>query len=239
MNNIIVQDACETYAKSLGTDGKVYFLGLTSATDIDQTIKQTELKGGIGNGTIAMIQSDKAIKFKVTTAVHSDSFYEMQSGTVAANGTYTVQKTDTDVLTGGSLTITGTPVGTTAIVIDAHGKQFAGTIAVKEVTITGGVEGAKYTILYGESVTGDVLDLRTDKFPNNYYTELHTIAYDADSNAVVADIYWVFDKALPDGALSAKLAAGTNATDEINFTAQLPANTKSYGKYIVVPRVVA
>jgi hypothetical protein len=236
MNNIIMQDVCETYAKSLGTDGKVYFLGLTSATDIDQTVKQTEIKGGIGNGVIAMIQSEKSIKFKVSTAIHSDSTYEMQSGTVATSGTYTVQKTDTDILTGGSLTITGTPTGSTAIVIDAKGKQFSGTVALKEVTITGGVEGNRYTILYSEAVTGDILDLRSDKFPNNYYVELHTIAYDADTNAVVADVYWTFNKALPDGSLSAKLTAGTNATDDINFTAQLLANSKSYGKYIVVPR---
>jgi hypothetical protein len=237
MRDIIIQDVAECFAKN--TDDKAYFFGLTSSNDITQTIAQNPIKGGIGNGIISLIQSEKEIKFTVVNAIHNDDIYAIQSGTEFTSGSYTVQKTEKCELATGKLTLTGTPVGTSAIVIDPEGTQTTGTIETKAITITGGTDGDEYTVIYGESVTGQILDLKSDAFPKNHYVEMHTIGYDPESNAVVCDIYWVFDKALPDGGLKASLKAGTNATDEITFTAQLSKGSKSYGKYIVIPREAA
>lgn len=85
-----------------------------------------------------------------------------------------------------------------------------------------------------KNVTGNVLDFKADSFPKNHHVQLRTIVYDPDTNVVVADMYFIFDKALPDGALNEAFQAG-NKTAEINFSAMVDKDG-NYGKCIVVPR---
>lgn len=85
-----------------------------------------------------------------------------------------------------------------------------------------------------KTVTADVLDIKSDSFPRNHTVQLRSIVYDPDTNQVVADIFFTFDRALPDGALAETFEAG-NKTSEISFMAQVDADG-NYGKIIVVPR---
>lgn len=236
MNNIIVQDVLEVFAT---TDTKAYFIGLTSANTVTQTVQNNVIRAGIGNGIISQIMSDKEIKFQVTTGVHSDDIMAMQSGTDFSEGTITINATETCTLASGKLTIEGTPKGTTATVFDKYGKSQSGTIATKSITITGGEEGDIYTVVYESDVTGEILDLRSDAYPVAHATQLKTVAYDLNTNKIVADIYYIFPKAQPDGGINAQYQAGQNMKDEITFTAQLATGSKSYGKYVVVPRTAA
>lgn len=87
-----------------------------------------------------------------------------------------------------------------------------------------------------EAVTGQVMDLNAENLPKNYKVQLRTIAYDPDTNNEVADVYWIFDKATPDGNLSEVFSAGENKVQEVNFLGQVPIGSNSYGKYVVVPR---
>lgn len=120
---------------------------------------------------------------------------------------------------------------------DIYEIQMGNTFAEGTATIQKVTESADGTFTATEEeVTGDILDLDADKLPKNYKVQLHGIAYDPETNVVVADIYWIFDKALPDGNLEETFEAGTNKTSEVNFTAQVPRGSSSYGKYVVVPR---
>ncbi len=83
-------------------------------------------------------------------------------------------------------------------------------------------------------VTGDVLDFKADSFPKNHEVQLKTIVYDPDTNRIVADMYFIFKRALPDGALSEAFEAG-NKTSDINFSAMADASG-NYGKVVIVPR---
>jgi hypothetical protein len=239
-NNVVIQDVLECYLKDLADPTKVYFIGLTTRNDITQQVAQELLRGGIGNGVVGVLQSNKEISFTVTTLLHNDDIFAIQSGaTFSANQTVTVQKNETVKCATGALTIEGTPVGSAVVVFDKNGKVIEGTFATGKVTITGGTDGDWYTVVYPESVTGDVLSLDSKKFPRNYYVELHTIAYDVDTNEVCADIFWQFNKCLPDGAMNASHEAGKQVGDEMKFNAQLIKGNSEYGKYVVVPRVVA
>lgn len=239
-NNLLVQDVCEVYLKDLSDTSKVYFFGLTSQAEITQQIQQDVIRGGIGNGVIGVMQSNKELTFKVTTLLHNEDVSAIQSGSAfGASTTFTVQKTESGVLTSGKITITGTPIGTNVLVYDGLGKKLEGTYATGDVTVTGGTEGESYTVVYSTSVTGEALSLDSKKFPKNYYVELHTIAYNPNSNEVVADLYYVFNKALPNGGLSQQFQAGQSVTDEVEFTCGLLTGSTEYGKYIVVPRIVA
>jgi hypothetical protein len=235
MDNILVQDVCEVYLKDL-SNSTPYFFGITTKNDITQKIKQDMLKGGIGNGIVGVVQSEKEITFKVSTLLHNDSLYEIQSGASFTSSTVTVQKNEVLKCVSGKLTMTGTPKGSAVVVFDSKGKVTTGTYATGVVTLTGGVEGDYYTVVYPNDSTGNVLTLDSKKFPKNYYVELHTIAYDVNTNQVVADIFWTFNKALPNGGLQAQYEAGKSNGDDIEFTAQLLAGNSEYGTYVVVPR---
>ena len=112
------------------------------------------------------------------------------------------------------------------------GQKFeeSSTITIQDIEV-----GQDGTVTATEStVTGDVLGFKADSFPKNHFVQLKTIVYDPDTNEVVADLYFIFDKALPDGALSEAFEA-SNKTSEINFMAQVDGDG-NYSKVIVVPR---
>jgi hypothetical protein len=239
MENLIYEDVCEVYIRDLVDPTNVFFLGLNSKNDITQKVTQTILKGGIGMKSVAVIQSDKAMDFTVATLTHSDIVWMMQSGSDILNGSYTVQKNEEIVCTGGTFTLTGTPVGTSCIVVDTQGVQSIGVIAEQVVTVTtpAPIEGNNYTLIYPSSVSGQMINFDSTLFPKSYYVEMHTICYTLDS-VVFGDTFYIFNKAVPDGALSGTFDGGKNTGDTMKFTALAPDNSNIMGSAIVVPRVV-
>lgn len=185
----IVHDTLEAY---LVGGEKAYFFGWTTDGNVTRSITQEEIKGGIYNKTIAVLQTNDGMNFSVTTAIHHEEIMEIQMGSEFEDKETTIQKVT---------------------------QERDGTFTATE-----------------ETVTGTVMDLKADKLPRNYKVQLRTIAYDPDTNEEVADIYWIFDKATPDGNLNEVFSAGTNKTQEISFIAQTPIGSDSYGQYVIVPR---
>lgn len=113
------------------------------------------------------------------------------------------------------------------------GQKFAESAGIEITDVELGDDGT--ITATPKTVTGDVLEFKADSFPKNHHVQLRTIVYDPDTNEVVADMYFIFDKALPDGALAEAFQAG-NKTSEISFSTMVD-NEGNYGKCIVVPRV--
>lgn len=242
MNNVMIQDVCEVFIADLDQAGKQYFFGLTTKNSVTQKIKSENLKGGIGNGIVGVVNSDKEIAVKVSTLLHNDSIFEIQSGAEFENGTMTIHQNEVLTCTlAGTLTLTGTPLGSSVVCYDKVGAVIAGAYATSKFTSTAPTDikvGDTFTVVYPASVTADILLLDSKKFPKNYAMELHTIAYDVDKNIVVADIYWTFNKVSSNGAINASYDAGKSNGDEIEFTALLLTGSTAYGSYVVVPRVI-
>lgn len=97
-------------------------------------------------------------------------------------------------------------------------------------------EDGSFVATASTMLTGDVLDFTASSLPKVVDAQLRTICYDKDTNEVVADLYYVFPKAQPDGNLNEDFSAGDNQTQEISFTA-LSDKDDSYGKVIIIPRV--
>ena len=186
----LIHDTLEAYL--VGDDDKAYFFGWTTDGSITRTITQEEIKGGIYNKTIAVMQTNDGMEFGVTMAIHHEELMEIQMGSDFKEGKVTVQE------------IT---------------QERDGSFTAEE-----------------KEVDAIVMDLNADTLPSNYKVQLRTIAYDPETHKEVADIYWVFDKATPDGNLNEVFNAGTNKTQEINFIAQTPLGSDSYGQYVIVPR---
>jgi len=239
MNNVVVHDVCEVIAIDEIND-KTYFIGLTSTNNVNQTVDSTPIRGGIGNKRVTTINNSKDINFEVTTTLHNDDIYALQSGGLFSDEAINVLRSETKqaVDNAGSVevTIDGTPVGEVTV-LDKNGKELTGSFTAGKVTITGGQAGQFYTVIYEEAQpTASVLDLNAEEFPKPHKVQLHTICYDPDTEKVVADLYWIFDKARPDGNLTAAYSAGENQQDTINFICETPIGSTSYGKYVVVPR---
>lgn len=250
LENIVINDTMEVYMKPIGSERDYYF-GITQKSDIAQKIKQEFLRGAIGNGIVATIQSDKEIDIKVTNLLHSDGVYEIQSGEeFLYNQTVKLHTTEEVPCIKGVLTISdeqySTPEGHHALIITPEGKKenvdiVSGKIDLgKEGSTIQPINGQLYKVVYTKEVGhANVLPIDAKKFPKYFYTELHTIAHDTIRNIVVADIYWVFDRTLPDGNINANYEAGKHNAQEINLKATTPLNGSEYGRYIVVPRMEA
>ena len=113
------------------------------------------------------------------------------------------------------------------------GEKFAESAEIEVQDVSIDASGVVTTT--PKTVTGDVLEFKADSFPKNHSVQLRTIVYDPDTNEVVADMYFIFDRALPDGALAEAFEAG-NKTSEINFTAMVDSEG-NYAKCVIVPRV--
>lgn len=236
---MLIHDVCEVIAIDEEND-KTYFFGLTATNGVNQTIDTTPINGGIGNKRIASINSNKNISIDVTTAIHDDNIYAIQSGGLFSDGAITVLRSETKQAEDDegtiSVEIDGTPLDTVTV-LDKNGKEVAGTFSTGTITITSGTAGQYYTVIYEEvQSTASLLDLNAEEFPKPHKLQLHTIGYDPDSEQIIADIYWIFSKAKADGNLNATYNAGENQQDSLKLNCEVPIGATSYGSYVVVPR---
>lgn len=238
-DNLIVKDTLEAYVID-DTNSATYFFGATEESNIKQTIDQQKLTAGIGNKVKALLQSSKQVEFSIKNLFHSDSFLAIQTGSTFTTASKDLMKkevkTAVDNLGSIEVIITGTPKDDEVTVLDKYNTSYTASYAAGTVTITGGVEGTSYTVVYLETTADvNVLDLNAEKYPTTKHVQLHGIAYDPDTNAILADIYYDFNEAVPDGNVDRNYAKGSNISDVINFSTQEDDNG-NYGEYYIVPR---
>lgn len=87
-----------------------------------------------------------------------------------------------------------------------------------------------------KEVKGNVIDLNFGMFPTAVELQLHTVAYDRNTNKIAADIYWKFLKAIPDANFEQSFNMDENNTQQVVFSAMKADGKDTYGQYIVVPR---
>lgn len=237
MDNVVIKDTMEVFLQDIATPTNVYFLGINSKATWVKKLSNTILRGGIGNLPKYILQTANEATYQVDPLFWGDSLIGILNGTSSASGTATVKVTEKLQVASGSVTVVGTPSGTTADVFDPLGKHYVGTIATKVVTITSPpADGTWVTVTYDSSVTGNITNLSADKFPVAHKIFAHTVAYDPSSQAIISDIYLNFYQATPDGSINAALEAGKESVLPILFQLTTPVNSNDFGQYIVVPR---
>lgn len=241
-SDILVFDVCECLMTDKVTKKK-YFFGLASKSDVTQKISQEFLRGGIGMKTIGVIQSDKVIEFSVETVLHNDSVYSIQGGSDFETRKVTVNKViDKEVLNENEIKLDDTDsmpkTGTTIIVQKEDNTELEGTYdEVKNVITATGLEVGEFArVIYETDEETEVLPLDSKKFPKNYEVELHTVAYDPETQVIVGDIYWKFNRCLPNGEINAGYEGAKSNGDSMKFTALVPKHRDEYGQYIYIKR---
>lgn len=233
-NAVLVPDVLLAFIK-LGTQR--WFLGCTEESSVSKTVDSEILTCGIGNKAVAKIFTGQNYSVTVRTLYHNDTFISLQSGSdFLTSQTANVPRTEVGVLASGVVTITGTPVDDKVWAQDALGKTYVATYATGDATVTGGVDGVMYTIIYDEEITNaDKVVFDATKFPKNVELQLYGIAQDPATNLPIVNIFYNFPIASPDGSLDLAYAKGTNTSTSITFEILANNQTNEYGEYIVEP----
>lgn len=244
MTKLLISDTADAVIKRK-SDGHVFATAETQLASISQTLGINEkVFGGIGNKPLAIFRGQKEVTSTLRNAFYDKEILAMTQGVnVQENGTATVYKredglTVTDNAGALEVTLTGTPVGTTAYVRNSAGETEEATIATNKVTIPTGhaAAGDIVSVTYQEDVQGEIVALDSEKFAEAHVIEYHTIAYDPSTNKVVKDIYIQLDHVIPSGDFELSFENGTAIAPEISFEALAAPNTTEIGRVIEVAR---
>ena len=232
LDNYIQHDVFEAVLvdrDSAGAVVDVKVLGYTSETSFSHTTESEDLRAGIGNKFFARLFKSKGVSFTITNEIGSDSMLEMTTGgkfkplteSLATVETALVELDNTNAviklqnLPSSEPDLVGTPK-----VLDQNNQPVNGTFTFssKKIQLEGtDLVGQEVKVVYFIKKTElDGLAISAKTFPTAREIHLRSIVYDHDNN-VVANVYYVAKRAIPNGNLDRSHAKGTNMTNQITF----------------------
>lgn len=227
------------------SNGELFITAEAQLGSISQSLGINEsIFGGIGNKKITQIRSQKEVTSTLRNALFDLKLLSMTQGvTIEENGTAIVYEKEEGLEVADNegvleVTIKGQPKDGVVQVRNTAGDILEVNTSGATVTIPEGHANAgdRVSVYYHKEVTGNKLELESDKFSEAYEIEYRTIGYDPDTQQVMADIYIQLDHAIPSSDFELSFENGTAQTPEITFDCAAAPNTNSMGRVIVVPR---
>lgn len=232
LDNYIQHDVFEAVLvdrDSAGAVVDVKVLGYTSETSFSHTTESEDLRAGIGNKFFARLFKSKGVSFTITNEIGSDSMLEMTTGgkfkplteSLATVETAFVElETEKGVIKLQNLPSNESDLVGTPKVLDQNNQPVNGTFTFssKKIQLEGTeLVGQEVKVVYFIKKTElDGLAISAKTFPSAREIHLRSIVYDHDNN-VVANVYYVAKRAIPNGNLDRSHAKGTNMTNQITF----------------------
>lgn len=232
LDNYIQHDVFEAVLvdrDSAGAVVDVKVLGYTSETSFSHTTESEDLRAGIGNKFFARLFKSKGVSFTITNEIGSDSMLEMTTGgkfkplteSLATVETAFVElETEKGVIKLQNLPSNESDLVGTPKVLDQNNQPINGTFTFssKKIQLEGTeLVGQEVKVVYFIKKTElDGLAISAKTFPTAREIHLRSIVYDHDNN-VVANVYYVAKRAIPNGNLDRSHAKGTNMTNQITF----------------------
>lgn len=232
LDNYIQHDVFEAVLvdrDSAGAVVDVKVLGYTSETSFSHTTESEDLRAGIGNKFFARLFKSKGVSFTITNEIGSDSMLEMSTGgkfkplteSLATVETAFVElETEKGVIKLQNLPSNESDLVGTPKVLDQNNQPVNGTftfsskkIQLQDTKLVGQEVKVVYFIKKTEL---DGLAISAKTFPTAREIHLRSIVYDHDNN-VVANVYYIAKRAIPNGNLDRSHAKGTNMTNQITF----------------------
>lgn len=232
LDNYIQHDVFEAVLvdrDSAGAVVDVKVLGYTSETSFSHTTESEDLRAGIGNKFFARLFKSKGVSFTITNEIGSDSMLEMSTGGKFKPLTESLATVETafveldsanaviklENLPSSESDLVGTPK-----VLDQNNQPVNGTFTFssKKIQLSDTkLVGQEVKVVYFIKKTElDGLAISANTFPTAREIHLRSIVYDYDNN-VVANVYYVAKRAIPNGNLDRSHAKGTNMTNQITF----------------------
>ena len=232
LDNYIQHDVFEAVLvdrDSAGAVVDVKVLGYTSETSFSHTTESEDLRAGIGNKFFARLFKSKGVSFTITNEIGSDSMLEMTTGgkfkplteSLATVETAFVElETEKGVIKLQNLPSNESDLVGTPKVLDQNNQPVNGTFTFssKKIQLEGTeLVGQEVKVVYFIKKTElDGLAISAKTFPSAREIHLRSIVYDHDNN-VVANVYYIAKRAIPNGNLDRSHAKGTNMTNQITF----------------------
>ena len=232
LDNYIQHDVFEAVLvdrDSAGAVVDVKVLGYTSETSFSHTTESEDLRAGIGNKFFARLFKSKGVSFTITNEIGSDSMLEMTTGgkfkplteSLATVETAFVElETEKAVIKLQNLPSNESDLVGTPKVLDQNNQPVNGTFTFssKKIQLEGTeLVGQEVKVVYFIKKTElDGLAISAKTFPTAREIHLRSIVYDHDNN-VVANVYYIAKRAIPNGNLDRSHAKGTNMTNQITF----------------------
>ena len=232
LDNYIQHDVFEAVLvdrDSAGAVVDVKVLGYTSETSFSHTTESEDLRAGIGNKFFARLFKSKGVSFTITNEIGSDSMLEMSTGgkfkplteSLATVETAFVElETENAVIKLENLPSSESDLVGTPKVLDQNNQPVNGTFTFssKKIQLSDTkLVGQEVKVVYFIKKTDlDGLAISAKTFPTAREIHLRSIVYDHDNN-VVANVYYVAKRAIPNGNLDRSHAKGTNMTNQITF----------------------
>lgn len=232
LDNYIQHDVFEAVLvdrDSAGAVVDVKVLGYTSETSFSHTTESEDLRAGIGNKFFARLFKSKGVSFTITNEIGSDSMLEMSTGgkfkplteSLATVETAFVElETEKGVIKLQNLPSNESDLVGTPKVLDQNNQPINGTFTFssKKIQLEGTeLVGQEVKVVYFIKKTElDGLAISAKTFPSAREIHLRSIVYDHDNN-VVANVYYIAKRAIPNGNLDRSHAKGTNMTNQITF----------------------
>ncbi|PAV30166.1 hypothetical protein CIL05_06780 [Virgibacillus profundi] len=243
MNKTYIIDVAEAIV-TRKSDKHTVFMGTGSTAGFNITGESETQRGGIGVKPVYRYNHSKTVELNITDVVFDLNYLAMTQGVEIADGSATVKKTETGLIVQSdvdalSVTLTGTPVDSTAILING-GESVEVAVATDSVSVPEGFaeEGDKVTAIYKEEAQGKVIDIDASKFSESYEIQYRTIEYDTKTNTVVNDIYFIFDNVVFNTEFEMALEAGTPLTPALTMEALTGDDEDKIGRVVQVPRTV-
>ena len=232
LDNYIQHDVFEAVLvdrDSAGAVVDVKVLGYTSETSFSHTTESEDLRAGIGNKFFARLFKSKGVSFTITNEIGSDSMLEMTTGGKFKPLTESLATVETAFVeldsTKGVIKLQNLPsnesdlVGTPKV-LDQNNQPVNGTFTFssKKIQLEGTeLVGQEVKVVYFIKKTElDGLAISAKTFPSAREIHLRSIVYDHDNN-VVANVYYVAKRAIPNGNLDRSHAKGANISNQITF----------------------
>ena len=232
LDNYIQHDVFEAVLvdrDSAGAVVDVKVLGYTSETSFSHTTESEDLRAGIGNKFFARLFKSKGVSFTITNEIGSDSMLEMSTGgkfkplteSLATVETAFVElESENAVIKLENLPSSKSDLVGTPKVLDQNNQPVNGafTFSSKKIQLQDTkLVGQEVKVVYFIKKTElDGLAISAKTFPTAREIHLRSIVYDHDNN-VVANVYYVAKRAIPNGNLDRSHAKGTNMTNQITF----------------------
>ena len=234
---IYVVDTCDVVFRRK-SDKHVVFSYETQLASLSGAVSEEIIRGGIGNKPLYPLRHSKEVSLTARNGLFDLEWLAMSQGVLIENKSVqvtTIEKGLRVVDNAGVLEVTvkGTPVNNTVRVINGREQEDA-TATSKVVTIPTGLAAAgdTVTVEYKEEITGEVVEMDSDTFSENYEVEYHTIAYSRKTNKVIKDLYFQFDNVLPSGAFDLSFENGSASTPEMTYNCYANDTDGSIGRVI-------
>ena len=246
----VIQDVADVIIRDKET-GMVVATTEAQMSSIEQTISEEDLRGGIGNGRVFLIRSDKTINLTMRSATFDPLYMAITQGVEAKEKAVKVTRVKVGEVDGaGTIKIPYEPME--GGVITARSLKTGKQIKLEDTAVVDRVvtvpiadadtevalalkAGDKVTITYQILIAGSAITFDSSKFSKKYEVEYRTIAYDQDTGRPDTELYFIFPEVIPSGAFTMSLENGSVYTPEFTLSVNAPVGSTEMGEFISVP----